>query len=90
MRAIVRGVSPSYADALAKYFGTGPTSLDEARLQHSAYVKKLQELGVVVKEIEAHAAKVAMHHRQKFNDAWRKKNKNKRKMSRASRKTNRK
>ena len=42
------------------------------------------------KEIEAHAAKVAMHHRQKFNDAWRKKNKNKRKMSRASRKTNRK
>ena len=54
MRAIVRGVSQSYADALAKYFGTGPTSLDEARLQHSAYVKKLQELGVVVKEIEAH------------------------------------
>ena len=54
MRAIVRGVSPSYVDALAKYFGTGPTSLDEARLQHSAYVKKLQELGVVVKEIEAH------------------------------------
>ena len=56
MRAIVRGVSPSYADALAKYFGTGPTSLDEARLQHSVYVNKLQELGVVVKEIEAHEA----------------------------------
>ena len=47
--------------------------------------QKLQD-----KEIEAHAANVAMHHRQKFNDAWRKKNKNKRKMSRASRKTNRK
>ena len=47
--------------------------------------QKLQD-----KEIEAHAAKVAMHHRQKFNDAWRKKNKNKRKMSSASRKTNRK
>ena len=47
--------------------------------------QKLQD-----KEIEAHAAKVAMHHRQKFNDAWRKKNKNKRKMSRAIRKTNRK
>ena len=47
--------------------------------------QKLQD-----KEIEAHAAKVAMHHRQKFNDAWRKKIKNKRKMSRASRKTNRK
>jgi len=54
MRAIVRGVSSSYANALAKYFGTGPTSLDDARLQHSAYVKKLQELGVMVKEIEAH------------------------------------
>ena len=54
MRAIVRGVSSSYANALAKYFGTGPTSLDDARLQHSAYVKKLQELGVIVKEIEAH------------------------------------
>ena len=54
MRAIVRGVSSSYANALAKYFGTGPTSLDDAKLQHSAYVKKLQELGVIVKEIEAH------------------------------------
>ena len=51
----------------------------------AADAQKLQD-----KEIEAHAAKVAMHHRQKFNDAWRKKNKNKRKMSRASRKTNRK
>ena len=47
--------------------------------------QKLQD-----KEIAAHAAKVAMHHRQKFNGAWRKKNKSKRKMSRASRKTNRK
>ncbi len=47
--------------------------------------QKLQD-----KEIEAHAAKVAMHHRQKLNGAWRKKNKSKRKMSRASRKTNRK
>ena len=56
MRAIVRGVSSSYADAIAKYFGTGPTSLDEARSQHSAYVKKLRELGVLVKEIEAHEA----------------------------------
>ena len=54
MRAIVRGVPSSYANALAKYFGTGPTSLDEARLQHLAYVKKLREFGVLVKEIEAH------------------------------------
>ena len=54
MRAIVRGVSLSYENALAKYFGTGPTNLDEARLQHSAYVSKLRNLGVVVKELEAH------------------------------------
>ncbi len=54
MKAIVRGVPSSYKNALAKYFGTGPTSLAEARLQHSAYVTKLRELGVEVKEIEAH------------------------------------
>ena len=46
--------------------------------------QKLQE-----KEIEAHAAKVAMHHRQKFNGAWRKKNKKKNKMAKASRRKNR-
>ena len=38
--------------------------------------QKLQD-----KEIADHAAKVAMHHRQKFNGAWRKKNKKKNKMA---------
>ena len=47
--------------------------------------QKLQD-----KEIAAHAAKVAMHHRQKFNDTWRKKNKKKNKMAKASRRKNRK
>ena len=46
--------------------------------------QKLQD-----KEIADHAAKVAMHHRQKFNGAWRKKNKKKNKMAKASRRKNR-
>jgi|TARA_R110002020_G_scaffold182183_1_gene377519 hypothetical protein len=40
-------------------------------------------------KIQSHAAKVAMHHRQKFNDTWRKKNKNKKKAAKASRRKNR-
>ena len=54
MRAIVRGVSDSFENALASYFGNGPTSLDEAKSQHLAYVSKLKELGLSVKEIESH------------------------------------
>ena len=50
----------------------------------AADAQKLQD-----KEIAEHAAKVAMHRRQKFNAAWRKKNKNKKKMARASRRKNR-
>ena len=51
MKAIVRGVSASFENALASYFGNGPTSLDEAKSQHLAYVSKLKELGLSVKEI---------------------------------------
>tara|TARA_R110000744_G_scaffold344784_2_gene450194 strand:- start:1405 stop:1635 length:231 start_codon:yes stop_codon:yes gene_type:complete len=47
-------------------------------------VRKLQE-----KEIAKHAAQVAMHQRQKFNDTWRKKNKKRKKTAKASRKNNR-
>ena len=50
----------------------------------AADAQKLQD-----KEIADHAAKVAMHHRQKFNGAWRKKNKKKNKMAKASRRKNR-
>ena len=49
MRAIVREVSDSFEKALASYFGSGPTNLNEAKLQHSAYVSKLEELGLSVK-----------------------------------------
>ena len=41
MRAIVRKVSCSFEDALAKFFGSGPTDLSEALAQHDAYVSKL-------------------------------------------------
>ena len=54
MRAIVRKVSSSFENALAKYFGSGPTSLDEALDQHDAYIHKLVEFGVSVKEISSH------------------------------------
>jgi len=54
MRAIVRGVSDSYEKALASFFGSGPTDLEEAKQQHLAYVSKLRELGLKVKEIDSH------------------------------------
>ena len=50
----------------------------------AADAQKLQD-----KEIASHAARIAKIHRQKFNGAWRKKNKDKRKMAKASRRKNR-
>ena len=41
MRAIVRGIPSSYEKGLAKYFGTGPTDIEEAMSQHKSYVKKV-------------------------------------------------
>ena len=55
MRAIVRQVSSSFEKALAKYFGSGPTDLNEAIRQHEAYVSKLVEFGVSVKVIDSHS-----------------------------------
>ena len=46
--------------------------------------QKLQD-----KEIASHAARIAKNHRQKFNGAWRKKNKKKRNTAKASRRKNR-
>tara|TARA_Y100000034_G_C6630245_1_gene275113 strand:+ start:236 stop:466 length:231 start_codon:yes stop_codon:yes gene_type:complete len=50
----------------------------------AADAQKLQD-----KEIAVHAARIAKNHRQKFNSAWRKKNKDKRKTAKASRRKNR-
>ena len=50
----------------------------------AADAQKLQD-----KEIASHAARIAKNHRQKFNGTWRKKNKDKRKTAKASRRKNR-
>jgi hypothetical protein len=50
----------------------------------AADAQKLQD-----KEIASHAARIAKNHRQKFNGAWRKKNKKKRGAAKASRRKNR-
>ncbi|OIR23638.1 MAG: hypothetical protein BEU00_00145 [Marine Group III euryarchaeote CG-Epi3] len=55
MKAIVRKVSSSFEKALAKYFGSGPTDLNEAIRQHDAYVNKLVEFGLSVKVIDSHS-----------------------------------
>ena len=39
-------VSDSYEKALASFFGSGPTDLEEAKQQHLVYVSKLRELGL--------------------------------------------
>ena len=46
--------------------------------------QKLQD-----KEVAAHAAKIALKNRQKFNNNWRKKNKKRRRIAKSSRKNNR-
>jgi len=56
MRAIVRGISDSFEKALASYFGSGPTDVNEAKLQHSVYVSKLKEFGLSVKELASDSA----------------------------------
>ena len=50
----------------------------------AADAQKLQD-----KEIAAQTARIAMNHRQKFNNSWRKKNKKKNKIARVSRRKNR-
>ena len=55
-RALVRGISDGFENALAQYFGTGPTDLPAARAQHDAYVKALQGAGVEVIELPADPA----------------------------------
>ena len=47
-RALVRAVPDTYTAALSRYFGTGPTSIENARLTHSKYVEILESNGVEV------------------------------------------
>ena len=52
-RAIVRSISESYIDALASYFGDGPTDIDVAKAQHRAYSEALSLNGVEVTTLDA-------------------------------------
>ena len=47
-RALVREISPQFTDALASYFGTGPTDIELSRQAHSNYVAALRKHGVDV------------------------------------------
>ena len=53
MRALVRRVSDSFEKALASYFGSGPTNVNEAKLQHSLYISKLEELGLSIRILDS-------------------------------------
>ena len=52
-RALVRDVPASFTNALARYFGTGPTDVELARQQQRAYIKALEDNGVSVHRLPA-------------------------------------
>ena len=52
-RALARAIPDSYSNAMANYFGTGPTDLDLARKQHSIYCKTLEDAGLEVIILDA-------------------------------------
>jgi len=51
--ALVRSVPNSYTNALANFFGNGPTDVSQARQTHDAYCKSLEDNGVKVTTIPA-------------------------------------
>tara|TARA_Y100000994_G_scaffold224745_1_gene206628 strand:- start:5716 stop:6489 length:774 start_codon:yes stop_codon:yes gene_type:complete len=44
----MRAVPESFSNALASYFGSGPTDISLARTQHAAYVQALLDIGLEV------------------------------------------
>ena len=50
-KALVREISPRFTDALAHYFGNGPTDLAASELAHQQYVAALIDHGVEVKSL---------------------------------------
>ncbi|MDP6870081.1 MAG: arginine deiminase-related protein [Candidatus Poseidoniaceae archaeon] len=52
-RALVRNIPDSYSNAMANYFGTGPTDIGAARSQHAAYIEALTSNGVEVTIMDA-------------------------------------
>ena len=52
-RALVRAVPDSFSQALAKFFGSGPTSIELAKKHHAGYVDALEANGVQVTILDA-------------------------------------
>ena len=52
-RALVRSIPDSYPEALAKFFGSGPTDIELAKTHHAAYVEALSSNGVEVTILDA-------------------------------------
>ena len=47
-RALVRSVPSSFTNALARFFGQGPTDVTLARQQQEAYIQALVDNGIEV------------------------------------------
>ena len=47
-RVLMRAVPQSFSNAIAKYFGSGPTDIPLAKTQHAAYVQALLDIGLEV------------------------------------------
>ncbi len=52
-RVLVRGIPDSYSNAMANYFGNGPTDLKLARKQHAIYCQTLEDEGLEVTSLDA-------------------------------------
>ena len=52
-RVLARGIPDSYSNAMANYFGSGPTDLELARAQHTIYCQTLEDEGLEVTLLEA-------------------------------------
>ncbi len=48
---LVRGISPNFTEALANYFGSGPTNLEASRVAHEDFVSALLENGLEIIEL---------------------------------------
>ena len=47
-RVLMRAVPQSFSNAIANYFGSGPTDIELAKTQHAAYVQALLDIGLEV------------------------------------------
>tara|TARA_B100000029_G_C17597892_1_gene964803 strand:- start:83 stop:883 length:801 start_codon:yes stop_codon:yes gene_type:complete len=47
-KALVREISPNFTNALANYFGSGPSNIDLSRKAHEKYVEALEKHGLDV------------------------------------------